>query len=85
MNPTRSTAEPTVLDWLNIIQRGNTEEWRRLYRLCRDPVIARDVASVLPMRDPDQMACAQLWKYLLQDLHPELEITLRPEPRGTGA
>jgi hypothetical protein len=52
MNPNRSTAGFTPLAYLNWIQRGSTEDWKRLYQLCRDPAVARAVASVLPQRDP---------------------------------
>lgn len=30
MNPSRSTEIPTALDWLNLIQRGSTEDWIQL-------------------------------------------------------
>jgi hypothetical protein len=71
------------LDW---IQRGSTQDWRRLYQLCQDPSVARTVAALLPMRDPDLLPSAQLWEYLLEDLHPDLELSieLRPEHRGIG-
>jgi len=71
------------LDW---IQRGSTEDWRRLYQLCKDPAVARQVAAVLPMRDPDLLPSALLWKFLLEDLHPELDlaIDLKPEKKAIG-
>lgn len=73
----------TYLDW---IQRGSTEDWRRLYKLCEDSEIARQVAAVLPLRDPDLLPSARLWKFLLEDLHPELglAIDLRAEARAIG-
>ncbi len=74
MNPSRSTETPTALDWLNIVQRGGTEDWKRLYALCRDRQVASTVASVLPLHDPDLLASARLWKFLLEDLHPDLKI-----------
>jgi hypothetical protein len=84
MNPNRSTEGFTPLAYLNWIQRGSTEDWKRLYQLCRDPAVARAVASVLPQRDPDLMPSAQVWKYLLEDLHPGLQIDLKPDRRETG-
>ncbi len=86
MNPERSTETTSPLSWLNIIQRGGTEDWRRLYHLCQDPRMAREVATVLPWRDPDLMPSAQLWKFLLEDLHPELQlqIDLHLERRSIG-
>ena len=84
MNPNRSTEGFTPLAYLNWIQRGSTEDWKRLYQLCRDPAVARAVAAVLPQRDPDLMASAQVWKFLLEDLHPELHIDLKPERREIG-
>ncbi len=84
MNPNRNTEGFTPLTYLNWIQRGSTEDWKRLYRLCSDPVVARAVAAILPQRDPDLMASAQLWKFLLEDLHGDLCIDLKTERRGTG-
>lgn len=84
MSPSRSTQGPTPLDWLNIIQRGSTEDWRQLYALCQDATVARQVAAVLRWRDPDLIASARLWKFLLEDLHPELEVPLDEDRLETG-
>ncbi len=84
MNPNRNTNNFTRLTYLNWIQRGGTEDWKRLYQMCKDIHVARDVAAILPQRDPDLMASARLWKYLLEDLYPELHIDLKPERRETG-
>ena len=84
MNPNRNTEGFTALTYLNWIQRGGTEDWKRLYALCRDPSIARDAAAILVQRDPDLMASARLWKHLLEELHPDLHIDLRPDRRETG-
>ena len=48
--------------------------------------MAQKVASTLPMRDPDLMPSAQLWKFLLEDLHPglNLKIDLRIDQRSIG-
>ena len=42
--------------------------------------------AVLPLRDPDLLPSALLWKFLLEDLHPELDlaIELRPEKKAIG-
>jgi hypothetical protein len=84
MNPSRSTNNPTPLDWLNIIQRGSTEDWKRLYALCRDPAVARPVAGVLRWRDPDLLPSARLWKFLIEDLHPGLTVDLDETHRVIG-
>lgn len=84
MNPTRSTDTASPLDWLNIIQRGGTEDWKYLYRLCRDVAVAREVAAVLRLRDPDLLASARLWKFLLEDLHPGLQVLLDETHRDIG-
>jgi hypothetical protein len=86
MNPNRSTNHFSPLSWLNIIQRGGTEEWKVLYRQCHDLAVATQVASVLPLRDPDLLPSAQLWKFLLEDLHPKLRgrINLEPDRRHIG-
>jgi hypothetical protein len=84
MSPNRNTVGLTPLTYLNWIQRGSTEDWKRLYQLCKDPSVARAVAAILPQRDPDLMASARLWKHLLEDLHPDLHINLRPERRDIG-
>jgi hypothetical protein len=77
VNPNRSTHGDTPLAWLNIIQRGGTQDWRALYALCQDRSVAEEVARMLRFRDPDLMASARLWKFLLEDLHPGLKIDLR--------
>jgi len=84
MNPHRSTQGFTPLTYLNWIQRGSTKDWIQLYRLCQDPMVARTVAAMLPQRDPDLMASARLWKYLIEDLCPDLHIDLHPERRDIG-
>jgi hypothetical protein len=84
MNPNRNTEGFTSLSYLNMIQRGGTEDWKGLYRLCQDLSVAKAVAAILPLRDPDLMASARLWKFLLEDLHPGLKIDLQPDRRSTG-
>ena len=86
MNPERSTEHPSALSLLNIVQRGSTAQWRELYQRCRrEPRLARDLANVLPMRDPDLMASARLWKFLLEDLSGgELRIDLHEKDRRIG-
>lgn len=76
MNPDRSTNGFTPLTYLNLMQRGGTEDWIRLYRLCHDPGIAKQVACMLSLRDPDLMPSAQVWKFLLEDLHPTLNLSI---------
>ncbi len=84
--PPRQTVEVTALTYLDLIQRGGTEDWKRLYALCRDPAIAQAVARLLPGRDPDLLPSASLWKFLLEDLHPNLDlaIDLRLDRRTPG-
>jgi len=86
MNPERSTEHPSALSLLNTVQRGSTEQWRELYeRCCREPQVARELAAILPMRDPDLMASARLWKWLLEDLSGgEFRIDLHEEDRDVG-
>ncbi len=84
MNPARNTDTFNPLAYLNWIQRGSTADWKRLYELCKEANVARAVAGVLVQRDPDLTASARLWKYLLEDLHPELDIDLRLERRNPG-
>ena len=84
MKASRTTDTPTALDWLNLIQRGGTEDWKRLYALCHDPAIASEVASVLPLRDPDLLAPARLWKFLLEDLHHDLRVEWDEQRHNVG-
>jgi len=86
MSQSRNTKVVSALTYLDWIQRGSTEDWRRLYKLCKDPKVAQQVAAVLPLRDPDLLPSALLWKFLLEDLHPELglAIDLRPEKKAVG-
>ena len=80
----RSTDGASALRWLNIVQRGGTEEWKELYRACKDLHVARQVASSLAWRDPDLLPSVRLWRFLLQDLHPELEVDLHEEDTHIG-
>ncbi len=81
---TRQTDSFTPLSYLDLVQRGGTEDWKTLYAACRDPEVARLVAQTLSARDPELMASAKLWKFLLEDLHPNLglEIDLHEQGRG---
>lgn len=76
MNPDRTTNVPSAWRWLNIIQRGDTESWRELYRRCHDRAVAAEIARSLAWRDPDLMASARLWAFLVEDLWPELQVDL---------
>ena len=84
MNPDRSTDGESALRWLNIVQRGSTEDWKALYRACANLGVARQVAASLAWRDPDLLPSARLWKFLLEHLHPELEVNLHEEDVGIG-
>lgn len=76
MNFDRSTSSPTPLRWLNVIERGGTDDWRDLYRRCRDRKFAGQVAALLALSDPDMLPSARLWRFLLEDLHPDLKVHL---------
>ena len=86
MNPERSTEHQSALSLLNIVQRGSTAQWRELYQRCRcEPGVARELADILPMCDPDLLSSARLWKFLLEDLSGgELLIDLREGNREVG-
>jgi hypothetical protein len=86
MKEPRNTQTVSALTYLDWIQRGSTEDWKRLYQLCKDPQAAKQVAAVLPLRDPDLLPSALLWKFLLEDLHPELDlaIDLKPDKTAVG-
>jgi hypothetical protein len=84
MDPDRSTRGDSALRWLNVMQRGGTEDWKRLYALCRDPAQARAVAQSLAWRDPDLMPSARLWKFLLEDLHPGLDLGIDLKEQQTA-
>jgi len=74
VNPDRSTNAPSPWRWLNIIQRGDTEAWRDLYHRCRARDVAEEVARSLAWRDPDVLASARLWLFLIEDLWPDLRV-----------
>jgi hypothetical protein len=76
MNEPRNTNAVCPLTYLDWIQRGSTEDWQRLYQMCKDPLVAQQVAAVLPLRDPDLLPSALLWKFLLEDLHPQLHLAI---------
>ena len=84
MNPNRSTQGDSALRWLNIVQRGGTGDWQALYRACANLEVARHVAASLTWRDPDLLPSARLWKFLLEDLHPELEVDLHEDDFSIG-
>ena len=64
------------VDVVTLRLQGSTDDWRKLYQLCKDPAVARDAAAMLSQRDPDLMALARLWKFLLEDLHPDLDLRI---------
>ena len=84
MNANRSTDGESALRWLNIVQRGSTEDWKTLYRACENLEVALQVAASLAWRDPDLLPSARLWKFLLEDLYPELEVNLHEEDVAVG-
>ncbi|MCI0540512.1 MAG: hypothetical protein L0Z50_35370 [Verrucomicrobiales bacterium] len=84
MNANRSTDGESALRWLNIVQRGGTRDWEALYRACTNIEVARQVAVSLTNRDPDLLPSARLWKFLIEDLHPELKIDLHEEDVNIG-
>ncbi len=84
MRANRSTNGDSALRWLNIVQRGGTEEWKTLYRACHDHEIARQVAASLAWRDPDLLPSARLWKFLIEDLHPDIRADLHESDTSIG-
>ena len=76
MNPERSTDSESPLSFLNIVERGGTAEWRALHERCRDRTVAAQLARALPMTTPELAGSARLWKYLLEELHPDLRVEL---------
>ncbi len=84
MAANRSTDHDSALRWLNIVQRGGTEDWQALYRECQDHEMARQVAASLAWRDPDLLPSARLWKFLIEDLHPDIHIDLHEIDTQTG-
>jgi hypothetical protein len=79
MNADRNTNGASAWRWLNLIQRGSTNDWRDLYALCRNRPFAETVARALAWRDPDLLPAARLWAFLLEDLHPGLKVDLRED------
>ena len=76
----RSTDGFSPLAYLNIIERGSTEEWALLYNACRDDQETRlTVIELLPMADPIQAGIIQLWS----DLLARLGRLKDPEKTGT--
>lgn len=93
MNPYRSadpvpgTKIPHSLALLNLVQRGGTQEWKTLFQACRADLEWRQaVAKAMPMVDPDLVASYHLWKSILQEIDPHLQIDpphcLKPEMSG---
>ncbi len=85
MNFDRSTQVPSPLRWLNVVERGGTEDWRDLYRRCRDRQFAEQLAALLSRSDPAIRPAARLWQFLLEDLHPGLRVRLPEEDTEEAA
>lgn len=49
-------------------------ETRAGWRVCHDPGVAREAASLLRLRYPDLLTLARLWKFLREDLHPGFHV-----------
>jgi hypothetical protein len=80
MNFDRSTEGMSPLHWLNVIQRGGTDDWRRLYRRCRERDFASEVVTLLRRPDPDALPACRLWLRLLEDLHPGVSQPDKVDP-----
>jgi hypothetical protein len=69
----RSTNGFTPLAYLNIIQRGNVDEWVYLWKACNDdPETRQAVIDLLPTGDPYLKECIHMWADLLRVPRPEL-------------
>ncbi|MEJ7812542.1 MAG: hypothetical protein WKG32_19175 [Gemmatimonadaceae bacterium] len=79
MDFTRSTSVPTLLDLVNVLGRGSTDDWRRLYaRAKAEPALRARIARALEMVDPETGEARALWGVLLDALD-------RRAPEGDAA
>lgn len=67
MNPARATTRPTILDLVDTIGRGSTENWIDLYRRAgASPTLRDEIRLALRMLDPDTASARELWAFLLE-------------------
>lgn len=69
MDFTRSTTAVTMLDLVNALGRGGTDDWRALYQQAkRDPAVRASIARALELVDPELGEARALWTFLLAEL-----------------
>ena len=72
----RSTTVPSFLDYVDVLNRGGTEEWKRLYVEAKaDPEVRRTIEDALAFVDPELGEAKALWRILLEAM---------PQARDTG-
>lgn len=77
----RITNAPGLLNLVDTLGRGGTEDWARLYQRARaDPGVRTSIREALPLVDPETGAARALWEALLDDMEAE-----SPAPAGGGS
>lgn len=85
MKRMRATTTPSLLDHVDVLGRGGTEDWKRLYAEAKhDPEVRRQIRLALEFVDPEIGEARALWSLLLEILPPLPEPAAPSLPTGSG-
>lgn len=71
MKPMRATTTPGFLDYVDLLSRGGTEDWKGLYAEAkRDPRVRQTIEDALRFVDPEIGETKALWRILLDTMPP---------------
>jgi len=79
----RATAEPTFLDYIDLLGRGSTEEWQELYAEAKEnPRVRALIEEALAFVDPELGEGRTLWRFLLDSMPPAEAVSPESAPRS---
>ncbi|MBA2671317.1 MAG: hypothetical protein H0U67_13160 [Gemmatimonadetes bacterium] len=85
MKRMRATTTPGLLDHVDVLGRGGTEDWKRLYAEAKhDPEVRRQIRLALEFVDPEIGEARALWSLLLEILPPLPEPSEATLPSRCG-
>lgn len=65
----RATTAPGFLDYVDLLGRGSTEDWKDLYARAKlDPALRTTIEEALEFVDPEIGEARALWRILLDNM-----------------
>ncbi len=76
----RATTSPSFLDYVDLLGRGSTEDWKVLYAEAkRNPRVRSTIEEALAFVDPEIGEARALWRILLDSMPPVALISTSDE------